>query len=554
MKLLKKLDFIGNKPNFKLNKHNHYQTYFGAFASVLVIFLNFAITRSTFFNFFENTFPSMSQSYSTNDNRLYFNLQNNSFLMFNYNYVNTANISRHPIHYNETIIPPIVIVSDLLDESNTYFDKPSVLLERCTNMITKESFPNYENDKEYYDNILSIASFSYCMPSNDNLYTSLNSKSYGQLLTVSILKQADTTLRSLYPDKLLGLLMYYEKRYINQDTTKKDQFFIKKLEYEYFPFSNEENKISIYNLFFEKVQYIRDYSLFLFYGTINEDNFHSLQKNVFNGNTKSSNTQITSLFIMLNKSTLSRVFNFQFTSLSDCLSAFGGTYEIIFILVETFYVFFFSFDYKAYLINSVFSFHAEDEESKQSARKVSAAFGNNINNFQSNTNRENKNTISELDRIVKGDGTTNRLPEISQIELKICLNKILLKRQPYSINSIDTLKAAFNQIRNKESEKDKLINLLDIVIQENIDFVKIIKNSLDIYALKETIIEKPLINFITFPSLNINNCSNSIKYINSFNMNDNFNKLDVLAIDDLVSKDFSERKYKVILKKITLEN
>ena len=36
--------------------------------------------------------------------------------------------------------------------------------------------------------------------------------------------------------------------------------------------------------------------------------------------------------------------------------------------------------------------------------------------------------------------------------------------------------------------------------------------------------------------------------------NDNFNKLDVLAIDDLVSKDLSERKYKVILKKITLDN
>ena len=342
-------------------------------------------------------------------------------------------------------------------------------------------------------------------------------------------------------------MIYYENYYFKENSKDKEDFFVKQLEYEYYAFPENKSNMLLYTIFFEQHRVERDYSSFLLFSDSFTDHYTKIQKTTYVGTLPSD--RVSSLYLMLYKRNLTNIFKFKFTSLSDCISVFGGTFEIVCIIVKYFHVLTLSFHYKAYLINSVFSFYVDDQEAINNRRKISLAY-----NLKKEPESNNIQMGSESSRgIKKVISAPSSSTIMNQTELKESLSKMLSMRKKWKVNSLDTLIASFNKLRNKESQKDKLISLLHNIIEDQIDYSKIITNSLDIYSLKESLVDSSLIKLISFPNLNMNKFEETIKYIQEFRLKFNLNDIDNKTVSDLVLKDFNDLKYKTILKKLTLD-
>ena len=88
------------------------------------------------------------------------------------------------------------------------------------------------------------------------------------------------------------------------------------------------------------------------------------------------------------------------------------------------------------------------------------------------------------------------------------------------------------------------------MILNEIDFTKLLKNSFDLYILKNAFVEEPLSNYIAFPSLSLTNPDPGISLLTNFQNLINYSEINEDAINELVNKNLNKTKYKKILKQI----
>ena len=88
------------------------------------------------------------------------------------------------------------------------------------------------------------------------------------------------------------------------------------------------------------------------------------------------------------------------------------------------------------------------------------------------------------------------------------------------------------------------------MIDSEIDYTKLLKNSFDLHILKGAFIEEPLSDYITFPSLSITNPDAGLSLLTKFQRKVNYSEINEELITQLVNNDLNKNKYNKILKQI----
>ena len=511
--------------------------------------------------------------------------ENNNPIMFTYGFFD---ISRNDLRYidlndfEDKLNGPFISHADI--KNNTFSldfkikdDDHAKFTEKC-NITNIEAYAEQRKtetnniEEEYWEDYIKKAKNSFCLPQREVDYTNKYDNGDEKLTVLSVNLDVVSAIKTKYPSlvNLIVMVMFYPKTYFTPGDSQR--FYTKRVEFEVF--SLETDKIKLYYASFQKTKTERDYSEFFFPNVI-EDEFITADKVFLQGEANRDIKGIPCLLLYLNKNPFSVIYSFKYTSISDVISSLGGSFDLIFVVFQIIHNYITTFNYKAYLLNSIFSFHCSNIENN--------AIYNKINTFvlKNQTTRRNSKfpeitkaiespeKIKENQEEAKNDESGRKINDslsvdierkenksihIHQIELqnnlRPSIQKLVSNRTKYEIKPYDVLTAYINQLRKKPSEKDKIILLSESIIEEQIDYAKILKNSFDLFILKEAFIEKPFSNYITLPSLSISNTTPTISLLEEFQNDRGYEKISEELINELILKDLDKHKYSKILKQI----
>lgn len=438
--------------------------------------------------------------------------------------------------------------------------------------------PSFEND--YWVDYLFKVNNSYCFPKKDETedldYSYIDNKGNGHSTVVAVNRDIIRTLFS--KPKLLDLyvlVMFYERTYFSPGNST--QFYTKRLESELFPITSDKSKM--YNVNFIKTKTTRDYSGFFITDKI-ENIFTTVDKVLIQAEAivpsyilNNDDINVTHLVLNLNKAVFLKTYSFKYIGISDIISSLGGSFRPIFFIFQFIYNFLIMFNYKAYLLNSIFQYHTSKDDSNKEYNKVNTLMNNYIVKRGSLCRRDsvhspekslekeelreiNLNILKETNNEKRNndnptENASNKNQKTVSYKLHDSLNKIIKNREKYMIKSTDVVKAYFNScFKIKATSKDKLLLLSESLIDTEIDFTKILKNSFDLHILKTAFIEEPLSNYITFPSLSITNPDAGLSLLTKFQSKVNYSEINEELITQLVNNDLNKIKYNKILKQI----
>lgn len=387
MQYLLKLDFVGKRPEFKINNKSHYQTILGFLFTLVIFSLTILNSLSTIRNYIYKTFPMMSEEYKKDFDNMYFDKENNNPVMFAYAYVDLdlslkmVNISDFKDENGEISLrgPFITYFNSKDNNYQVNLDNKNNYMKPC-NYTDIRKYKNHKNDlyeNNYWEDYLSKVNSSYCFPNKneveDSNYSYIDDKGNGHSTVLAINRSITKTLLS--KSRLLNinmLVMFYERTYFTPGNST--QFYTKRLEYELFPLS--EDKMKIYNVNFIKTKTTRDYSEFFMTNEF-EDIFITVEKVFIQAEVfipsfilNSDNANISNLVLNLNKSAFLKIYSFKYIGISDIISSLGGSFKPIFFIFKFIYILISMFNYKAYLLNSIFQYHTSNEESNIEYKKI----------------------------------------------------------------------------------------------------------------------------------------------------------------------------------------
>ena len=532
---------------------------------------------------------------------MYFTAEQKNPIMFTYGYVNPITLNLMMLNFEdfdpsiqENIRGPFISHLDANphDKDNNYvidFGKPdnqNEFAERC-NMAKLKTLSNNADpsEKEYWADYLKKAQNAFCIPQHEDLskdkhYANIGDDASGHLTMLAIntnVIDAINKNNKNFNVNFIMLMMFYEKTYFTPGN--KDQFYTKKLEYELFPVTPD--KIRMYNVNFIRTETERDYSQ-LFFQNIISDSFITMDKVFLQGeDTKPKSTGLSfsfpNLVIFLNKVPINKTMSFKYTSISDIISDLGGSFDLIFVIFQIFHNFLTTYNYEAFLLNSVFQYHTSIEDSNIQYNRISTFMSKlktrrstilekSINSPEIKP-RESVNDASQRkikdESIVKDDSIAleenqendNNKKDEFEIKKNILpsISKLIKNRESYQIKPFDIIKASYNTFFNKATSKDKLISISQSLIENEIDFTKILKNSFDLHILKRAFIEEPLCNYITFPSMSITNPNPGIVLLTKLQTQVDYSEINEDFVKELVKKDLDKNKYNTIFQQI-IEN
>ena len=505
MKALLNLDLVGKKPDISIRKRSHYKTFLGSFFTLTIISLTILNSKDTIEAYINKTYPSISEEYLESKSFINFTMKSNP-LMFTYGYLDiiSSNITYiKPREENDTssdLDGPVLSFLNVSGGSYTadYQNYKKYAIKCDSNKLREISTSQIENEKDgntltFWNNILKQAETSYCLPEGDEPdYTNIDENGNGRIQVITVDNDNLTRLNNKYGKnsslRLFFLFVFYSKVYFTPGSS--EGFYTKRLEYEVFPLQTDRKLM--YIMEFQNIQTTRDYSEF-FLVNKKENEFISVDKTKAYASVE-VNDILESLFppltIQFTKVPIMKLYTFKYSTISDIISSLGGSFDIIFFSIQLIHNFNTHFNYKAFILNSVFMYHTTNQEPR-------------------NTNLEINNIVKQSTKVSVNDNQSRY--KLNSEDLNSELTRILSNRVKYTIKATDIVKSYYNTMTRKNTVKDDLITKSEELISKQIDFTEIIKSSLDLSMMKTAFYEKDISDYFTFPSINLHSKNKFLK-------------------------------------------
>lgn len=446
------LDMFATGINLNIGKTEKQYNLIGFLFSILTLTLVILSQYTLLRDCLKKINPSIKQLdiQSSSDNKIEFDEE--SLIIIFHSYKENNNL---PLTIDNTIPNQFfkVIVESMNETSVEVIEIANVV--KCNeiklnNGILKENFKltKYEKDK--------IKKYAYCLELIDKNKKILidNQSLIGVILNeISIEKfenlyieffikdyyldqnDYDNPLKEIWNKEFFILSWGY---YVFQKAIKKHVYNFNNLS---FLFQSERKEISILKPF---QSYLRDINL--------ESNFKSYN-----------------MYFRLYSDIMTIKYEIRYITFDDIISGFGGTFSVIFFLVEIFYSSFFSFISKIDLVNSIFKFEKLSNqdfiEFKKSLNKISDKSGNYMNN-----------SCDKYSKIDKEENPNNKQ-----------LYKLIYNENSNVLNSFD----------NNRNQKHKIVEFDDVystnfknnnLKNDEVNVVDEVDNALNLNIKKKNVI------------------------------------------------------------------
>lgn len=541
MKHLLHLDLIGQKPEISIKQSSTYQTIFGTILSFFILFITVYSSKDLFDQYINKTYPQESINYIKNEETMNFNIENLPVLI-QYKYFNPKNsqvndvqiskLNDDHIYYPTTKFVDYDDNNDKIAISKIEEHLPKCNLTSISSFLKKMNKTNstlFNIEREFWEEYYKKAKDSFCFnqlsKDHENFHIRRDDNTKGRYIFILFSSKISDYIKNIAgnPFILSFVSFSYPKYYLS--ASEKNKQYTKDLDIILFPIESTPN-IYFYDIFFNSFDIISDYSEF-FVENQKEAKYYTIDYYNFRGSINAelldaSNTDYNRLILILNMNKIKKIYKYKYLGITDIISNLGGSFQIYFILISFIHTLLSQFHYKAFLINSIFSFHYNNTVSRKETKNKFLRINSNSLPLRSMSLENKKTLVNDL------------------------VEDYIKSKEKTIITAKEIFYSSISSFFQPESVKNKIINKCSEVLDQQYEYSNIIRLLLENYIQNEMILNSSLQRFLHFPSINLSKGGYSLSLLNKVMM-----KRDDVQYDDvkmLLDKYKNQDKYLKLFK------